>query len=139
VLDGIAEGRAVQPLVRWLARAGLLAQGVLAVAVPGSVWALVGRHWLVLLYLFAAATAALGTLLAVPDMRTAGLTALALGAVAHAAVLVARDRLRGRAPWRGRVAALAVAGVVGLAVVGAWALYWVPLDCLWRAAACVPG
>ncbi len=139
VLDGIAEGRAVQPLARWLARAGLLAQGVLAVATPGSVWALVGRHWLVLLYLFAAAMAALGTLLAAPEMRNAGLSALALLAIAQAAVLATRDGLRGRAAWRSRVAALAIAGVVALAAVGGWALYRVPLACLGSAAGCVVG
>lgn len=139
VLEGIAEGRAVQPLARWLARAGLLAQGVLAVAVPGSVWALVGRHWLLLLYLFAAAMVAFGTLLAAPETRNTGLGAIALLALAQAAVLVTRDRLRGRAPWRSRVAALAIAGVVALAAVGGWALYRVPLACLGPAAACGPG
>jgi patatin-related protein len=139
VLEGIAEGRAVQPLARWLARAGLLAQGLLAVATPGSVWALVGRHGLILLYLFAAATVALGTLLAAPETRNAGLGAFALLFIAHAAIVLTRDRLRGRAPWRSRVAALAIAGVVALAAVGGWTLYRVPVACLTSAAGCVVG
>jgi hypothetical protein len=111
----------------------------LAVATPGSVWALLGHHWLVLLYLFAAATVGLGALLAAPEMRNAGLSALALLAITHAAIVATRDRLRARSPWRSRTATLAIAGVVALAAVGGWALYRVPLACLTSAAGCVVG
>jgi patatin-related protein len=138
VLEGVAEGREVQPLVRWTARIGIAAQGVLAAAVPGSLWALVSRHWLTVLYLFELAMVLVGTLMASEDMRSAGLTALALTAIVHAAILLVRDLMRERPPWRSTAVRGALAFFLALAAVGAWSLHKLPWDCLRPAAHCAP-
>ena len=137
VLEGVADGSDVQPLLRWTSRIGLVAQGVLTAAVPGSLWALVSRHWLTLLYLFEAAMVLIGTLLASPDMRAAGLTAFAVTAIVHGAIVFARDLMREKPPWRSKVVWLSIVFVATLAGAGGWALHKVPLECLRPATECV--
>ncbi len=136
VLEGVSEGKDVQSVPRWLTRAGLVAQGLVAVSLPGSLLTLLWRHWLTLAYLLELVMFVLGVLFSSPEMRSVGLTAFALTAVAHVATVALRDVMRERAPWKSRALWVVLMLAIALAAIGAWTLNQVPLGCLRPATKC---
>ena len=136
VLEGVSEGKDVQSVPRWLTRAGLVAQGLVAVSLPGSLLTLLWRHWLTLAYLLELVMFVLGVLFSSPEMRSVGLTAFALTALAHVSTVALRDVMRERRPWKSRALWVVLMLAIVLAAIGAWTLNQVPLGCLWPATKC---
>jgi hypothetical protein len=118
---------------RWLARLGLLLQGVVALSVPRSL----GQRWrsdaLRLLYGFEVLLLVLAWLTGGAELRWAALSALTVTAALHLLVLVAGDYAVGRNRWWRRAAVLAGCGVVAAALVGGVATWHWGRDVL-----CVP-
>jgi patatin-related protein len=109
----------------WIARLGRTFWGLVEVAVPGSMAALLFRHWLTLFYLFALLMIAGGTLFLNPQVQQFGLLTLGIGAATHLATLLLGDYLRGGrrlqrgARWAIRVGVAGlVAAVLALAMLG---------------------
>lgn len=131
VVGGMLEGMAAAYRVdrrpfAWVTRLGRVFWGLVEVAVPGSFWNLLFRHWLKLLYFFGVLMVAAGVLFLNSGVRDAGIGVLLLTVTAHFATALLGDFMRDGAWWqralRG-VVAVAVGGVLlavlGLAAVGA--------------------
>lgn len=124
---------AAKPLMRWVARLGLLLQGTLSVAVPGTLAQLWWSTRLMpLVYTFEGLLLLLALLLGSADLRTVTLTTFAATLVVHVLVLLLRDHITAGRGGRvllgvGLVLALAVpAGFGGLAL---WRDGWVKTAC----------
>lgn len=107
----------------WVTRAGRAAQALLAISMPGSLLMALSRHWLVLLYAFEALIVAGAVLFSSQSTLNFGLSALGLTFVLHLATLLTGDLIGRR---RGRTIILAaVVSIImlGLAAVGAFALF----------------
>jgi patatin-related protein len=124
VLEGISEkndgGKAVP---RWLARLGLMLQGIVAVAVPGSMQDRLWRHALKLLYAFELALLLAALVLGSADMKSLAVTVFASTAGVHLLTWILRDLMReSRRALRWAVAGVLVA-LIALAAVGAVSLF----------------
>jgi patatin-related protein len=114
---------------RWLARVGMLLQGVVAVAVPGALAERWGSHIIKVLYAFELFALMLSLVFGSADAKSMATTALLLTLVLHLLTWVAGDLLRER---RNALRALTVwlgVSVVALAIIGAWTvLNWLSLS-----------
>lgn len=124
VLEGISKGRGRQaPVSRWLARLGLLLQGVVAVALPGTLKNRLWAHGVKLLYAFEIFAIVLALLWGGPELRSAAVTAFGVTIGVHLLTLVAGDAMRERSRWL-HIAVLAlIALLVALAAIGGAALF----------------
>jgi len=121
VLESVSKKRdAGKTVPRWIARLGLLLQGIVAVSLPGTLNQRWWTHGVKVLYSFEAVLVALAFLFGNADMRTLAITALASTFAVHLLTLIAGDLMRGRRYWVVYGVAMAVlAGLVALALVGA--------------------
>lgn len=123
VLEGIArrnDGGTAVP--RWIARLGLMLQGIVAVSVPGSMKDGLWRHWLKLLYAFEVVLVVVALVFGSADMKSLAITAFASTVGVHLLTWIARDLMRERRrALRWVVTGLLVA-LLALAAVGAWRL-----------------
>ncbi len=101
VLEGITRKRTgTTKTGRWLARFGLVAQGVVAVSIPGTLTTQVWRHAMKLLYAFEVVLLGLALLFGSVDLRTLAVSALATTIALHLLTLIVGDVLRGtRRRW----------------------------------------
>ena len=123
ILEGVSVNKKVDALPRWIARAGLLTQSLVAVSIPGQSLALFTRYWLTLLYIFAGLTFLLGMIFSVPEMRSAAVSAVLLLGAFHVTTVALGDVMRERPPWQSTATWLVVIAVMALAAVGAWSVY----------------
>jgi len=119
VLEGIstAHGRK-EPVARWLARLGLLLQGVVAVALPGTFKNRVWTHLTKVIYAFEAFALLVAMLFGSQDMRALALTALGVTIGVHLLTLVAGDAMREKNGWLRFAVLTVLLGLVGLAAIG---------------------
>lgn len=104
----------------WIARLGQMFWGLVEVAVPGSILNLLMMHWLRVLYVFEVALIVLGFLFSAPaTMQTFALKVFGVTLVIHVAVLLLRDKMRGKRGWLKGLLVAAIASVVLLALIGA--------------------
>jgi patatin-related protein len=131
LLQGVADRRDIDvPLVRWVARGGLVAQGLLAISLPGSLRGRWASHVIKVLYAFEFTMLVIGFITGTESMRTAAMTAIGITATLHLAMLLLGDVLKSRRSWRAKSAwalgiplvLLAAAGLLALIQVG-----WKPL------------
>jgi hypothetical protein len=123
LLQGVADRRDIDlPLMRWVARGGLVAQGLLAVSMPGSLRGRWTSHVIKVLYAFELTMLAIGFLTGTEGMRTAALTAFGVTVAVHLAVLLLGDALKSRRAWRAKSAWILGVPFVLLALAGALAL-----------------
>jgi len=124
VLEGISKGRGRQaPVSRWLARLGLLLQGVVAVALPGTLKNRLWTHALKLLYAFEIFAIVLALVWGGEGLRSAAVTAFGVTLGVHLLTLVAGDVMRERKRWL-RIVVMAFVGVlVALAAVGGLTIF----------------
>ncbi len=143
MLEGIAKERNVgRTPARWVARIGLILQGMVAVSLPGTLRQRWWAHGLKVLYAFEALGFVFAFFFGSGDARSLFAIALMVTFVVHMATLIIGDAMnrvfiRARMPIAllGIVAvALAVAGGIGLARLGPY-----PLLCGAAAPASVPG
>ena len=107
---------------RWLARLGLMVQGIVAVALPGTLNEKWWTHGMKVLYAFEVLLAIFSFVFGSADMRSLAVTALATTFAVHLLTLIAGDIMRGRDRWK-RIAVFGLLGVlIGLAGVGALTL-----------------
>lgn len=116
VVGGMLEGMAAAYRVdrrpfAWVTRLGRVFWGLVEVAVPGSFWNLLFRHWLKLLYLFGVLMVVAGALFLNSGVRDVGIGVLLLTVTAHFATALLGDFMHD-GPWWQR----ALRGVVGVAV-----------------------
>ena len=124
VLEGVTHKHSppASPVARWLARVGLLLQGAMVVAVPGTLGQRFGRHVLALLYLFEAMLLLVALIFGGAELRSAATSALVATLALHLLVLVLGDLMRGKRLWWRLAVSLAAALVVSAAGLGVWAL-----------------
>lgn len=97
MLETLAEKHRVESKrVAWVTRLGQVFWSLVEVAVPGSFWNLVVRHWLTLLYLFSALLIVGGALSGFREVQHFGMVALAAVASAHLVIKLLGDFMRGR-------------------------------------------
>src|SRR5215213_3705341 len=108
----------------WIARLGQAFWGLVEVAVPGSLLNLLMMHWLRLLYVLELALIIICFLFSAPDeVQTFALKLFAITVVINVAVLLLRDKMRGKGGWLKGLLYAAIALVVLLAVIGAADLF----------------
>ncbi len=127
VLEGISmQHGANSALPRWLARLGLLLQGIVAVSLPGTLKHRWWSHGVKVLYAFEIAMLLLALIFGSGDMRTLAITALGATFGIHLLTLVTGDFMHeGGKLLKAILLALLIALVV-LAGVGAKSLLQVP-------------
>jgi patatin-related protein len=108
---------------RWLARLGLVMQGLVAVSLPGTFNQRLWTHAIKLLYAFEVLLLLLAMLFSARESRTLALTALAVTAAVHFVSLLTSDILRSRALWWRMAAGAAGLTLVASALLGGAALY----------------
>jgi patatin-related protein len=103
----------------WIARLGQIFWGLVEVAVPGSILNLLMMHWLKLLYVLELALIIVSFLFsAPPDVQTFTLKVFAVTAAINLAVLLLRDRMRGRKRWQHALVIAVIGSVLLLAGIG---------------------
>lgn len=123
VLEGISSRHGNGSLVpRWLARLGLILQGIVAVSLPGTLKHRWWTHGVKVLYSFEVIAVAVAILFGSPDMRTLALTALGVTFGVHLLTLIAGDAMRERKRWLNVIVLAVLIGLIGLAALGALAL-----------------
>ncbi|WPB55533.1 patatin-like protein [Xylophilus sp. GOD-11R] len=123
VLEGIADRRDAGRVVpRWIARLGLLLQGIVAVSVPGTLKDHLWRHWVQLLYAFEVLLLAASIVLGSADMRTLAITTFVATAGVHLLTWILKDLMRESRRALRVTVALVVIALLALAAVGARAL-----------------
>lgn len=101
ILEGISEKHAArQNQLQWIARLGQVFWGLVEVAAPNSLFNLLFRHWLKLLYFFQVILILGATLLVKPEVQQFGIVTLILTLAVHVTVLFLGDLMRGRTVWR---------------------------------------
>lgn len=124
VLHTVSARRGVGTLAaRWVARVGLMLQGVVAVSLPGTLRQRWWSHGVKVLYTFELVTLVAAVLLGSGDMRTLALSVFLLTLGAHFLTLVAGDYVRKRWSWLRLGLVLLLLVFFGLAVVGAVTLF----------------
>lgn len=125
VLHNIGERRGTgTAAARWLARLGLLLQGVVAVSLPGTLRQRWWTHGMKVLYSFELVALLMALLVGSGDMRTLALTALGLTLGLHLLTLISGDFVLRRRTWL-RVVLLSMGLLgIGLALLGAATLLW---------------
>ncbi len=121
MLQGIEQSQRIKAeRAIWLTRAGLAAQALLSLSVPGSIAANVVRHWVHRIYLFAGFLFLGGLLLAAPAVRNFGLGLFVLVAVLDLLLRIAGDARHKQWGWLKFGVGLVVGGVLLLAGLGLW-------------------
>lgn len=121
VFEDIANQNALDgKSLAWIARLGQMFWGLVEVAVPGSILNLLMMHWLKVLYVFELLLILLGFLFsAPPELQTFALKLFAVTVAINLAVLLLRDKMRGKHGWLKGLLAAAILVVALLASIGA--------------------
>lgn len=131
VLEGISTQRGGTALVpRWVARMGLLLQGIVAVSLPGSLKHRWWSHGVKVLYAFEVVALVFALLFGSADMRTLVITSIGVTLAVHLLTLLTGDLMRDRKLWVKAIIVGLLSGLFALAVVGARALWHVPMTTL---------
>jgi patatin-related protein len=124
VLEGITQRRGAKTTApRWLARLGLLVQGLIAVSLPGTLNQRWWTHGLKVLYAFEVVMVAFAVLFGGPEARSFALTALGVTVTLHLLSLVTGDAMQSQANWRKRIVVATGVVLVALAAAGALAIH----------------
>jgi patatin-related protein len=119
ILDSMSKSRGVNRKYSvWIIRLGQIFWGLVEVAVPRSFPDLVFRHWLKLVYFLELLLIVGSTLLLTPTVQRFALTAFAVTAAVHLAVLLLRDLIQTRNRWFNLAKAVGAAILVLLVVIG---------------------
>jgi patatin-related protein len=103
----------------WIARLGQMFWGLVEVAVPGSILNLLMMHWLKVLYVLEVVLIVLCFLFSAPAaMQTFALKIFAVTVTINIAVLLLRDRMRGKGGWLKGLLFAAIGLIVLLALIG---------------------
>ncbi len=100
VLEGISKKRdGGKTVPRWLARLGLMLQGIVAVSLPGTLNQRWWTHGVKVLYAFELVLVVFAVVLGSSDMRSLAITAFAATLGIHLTTLIAGDLVRERRFW----------------------------------------
>ena len=103
----------------WIARMGQIFWGLVEVAVPGSILNLLVFHWLRVLYVFELILIIVAFLFSDSDFLIFALKLFGVTATINLAVLLLRDKMRGKNGWLFAFAVVGVLAVFALAGIGA--------------------
>ncbi|HET6854109.1 MAG TPA: patatin-like protein [Pyrinomonadaceae bacterium] len=119
----------------WMARLGQIFWGLVEVAVPGSILNLLMIHWLKLLYVLELALIIISFLFSAPgEVQTFTLKVFAITVATNLAVLLLRDKMRGRKRWQHALVLVVVGSVLLLAGIGVADLFGVEASSTVRSA-----
>ena len=121
VFEDIANQNALDgKSLAWIARLGQAFWGLVEVAVPGGILNLLMMHWLRVLYVFEIVLIVLGFVFSAPAaMQTFALKIFAVTVVINIAVLLLRDKMRGKRGWLKGLVIAVIGLIVLLALIGA--------------------
>ena len=123
IFESLSANRSVDTkYALWIARLGQIFWGLVQVAVPQSFASIIFRHILKLVYFMELLLIVGGTLLAQPQMQQFGVTAFAVTAGVHLAVIILTDLIKSRNRWLNLAKAMLVFALVILVGLGAVAL-----------------
>lgn len=123
VLDGVAAKRgAATAFPRWLARAGLVVQGLVAVSMPGTLNQRWLSHAMKVLYAFELVLLVAALLFGGPDARSMALALIGATLGVHLLSLLAGDIMVSRTRWRNRLVVGVAVALLLLAALGALGL-----------------
>jgi len=123
MLEALSSRRRVNSkYAAWIARLGQIFWALVEVAVPRSVPNLIFRHWLKLVYFLEALLIALSTLLLSSEVQRFALTAFAVTAAIHLAVVILGDLMQSRNRWINLVKAIGGVALVALLAIGVFTL-----------------
>jgi hypothetical protein len=111
------------PALRWIARAGLVGQALLAVAWPDTMRWYLFRHWVALLYLFGMVVLFGAIVFSAPEVRTFAGTLLGVTAAVHLGVALLHERFGRRDTVRKTAVTVLLLAVLALAALGARGLW----------------
>lgn len=124
VLEEISSQRGNRTaILRWIARFGLILQGLLAVSLPGTWQARWRASIMHLLYAFELVILGFALVVASAEIRTFAIGALGITLTVHLTILLAGDLMHAKRGLRSTALAFGVAVLGGLASVGALALH----------------
>ena len=103
---------------RWIARLGLMLQGIVAVSLPGTLNWNVWKHGVKVLYAFEAVLVVLAFLFGNADMRTLAITALASTFGVHLLTMITGDIVRGVSSTLHRAVMVVLGFVIVFALIG---------------------
>lgn len=119
ILDSLSRKKGVSSKYSlWIVRLGQIFWALVEVAVPRSFPDLVFRHWLKLVYFLEVLLVAGSTLLLAKEVQQFALTAFAITAAVHLAVLILRDLIQSRNRWANLGKAIGAVVLVSLIVSG---------------------
>jgi hypothetical protein len=102
----------------WITRVGQVGWGLVELAAPRSIWNLLFRYWLKLLYLIELILIAGGTILMRPTLQQFGLLLFGLTVAAHFAVGLLNDLMRSRRRWLNLLKTVLITLLLVVIVVG---------------------
>ncbi|HEV8590059.1 MAG TPA: patatin-like protein [Pyrinomonadaceae bacterium] len=109
-----------QKFAAWITRAGLIFWGLVELAAPKSIWNLLFRYWLKLLYLVEVILIVGGTVLVLQRIQQFGLILFGLTLAVHFAVTVLNDWMNYRTRWWQIAKTIAFTVLIVIVVVGAF-------------------
>ncbi|MGQ0761202.1 MAG: patatin-like protein [Acidobacteriota bacterium] len=119
ILDDISRKRKVEnKFTKWISRVGQIFLGLVEVSIPDSLWSLMFRHWLKLLYFLEVLLILGGILFSQTGVKSVGWSLLAVTFGVNLAVLVLRDLMRAKKRWLWLVLTLLLAVIGFFAAVG---------------------
>jgi hypothetical protein len=102
----------------WITRVGQVGWGLVELAAPRSIWNLLFRYWLKLLYLIELILVAGGTILMRPTLQQFGLLLFGLTVAVHFAVGLLNDLMRSRRRWLNLLKTVLITLLLVVIVVG---------------------
>lgn len=123
VLEGVSTKRGSDSKIpQWLARLGLMLQGIVAVSLPGTLNQRWWTHGVKVLYAFEVFALVVAILFGSSDMRTLALTALGVTFGVHLLTLIAGDAMREGKRWLHITVIGVLLVLIALAALGALVL-----------------
>ena len=120
VFEDIANQNALDgKSLAWIARLGQIFWGLVEVAVPGSILNMLAMHWLKVLYVFEVLLIVFGFLFSAPTaLQDFAFRIFLITVAANVAILLLRDRMRGKRGWLYTIVTGLISVIVVLAVIG---------------------
>jgi patatin-related protein len=106
----------------WITRLGLILLGLVELAAPHSIWNLLSRYWLKLLYLIELIMIVFGTVLVWQPVQQFGFLFFALTVAVHVALTLLNDIMRSRNRWLKLLGALGIGLLVVVIAIGLFSI-----------------
>jgi patatin-related protein len=109
--------------LRWVARCGLMVQGMLAVSLPGTVFERLRTHIMNLLYAVEILAVVFAMFLGGHEMRSLTVTAFIVTVTLHVMILSISDLMQSQTTWLRKTLLIGTFSILALAGLGSFSLY----------------